>query len=140
MLIINTPNASKYDMARLVYPELSYQIMGMLFDIHNRLGVSFEEKYYHRALEQLLSKNGLQFNKELQANISFAGSKIGKYFLDFLIEDKIVVELKTVPQLLPVHFRQVRSYLKVKNLELGILANFRGERLNYQRILNRNSN
>ena len=81
--------------------------MGMLFDIHTRLGGSFEEKYYQRALETLLQTNKLHFQKELMANISFNGSKIGKYFLDFLIENKIVVELKTVPILLPIHFRQV---------------------------------
>lgn len=123
-------------MAELVYPELSYKIMGLLFDVHNRLGGSFEEKYYQRAIERLLKRNKIRFEKELQANISFDGEKIGKYFLDFLIENKTVLELKAVPTLLPIHFRQVRSYLKVKGLRLGILVNFRGEKLSYQRILN----
>lgn len=124
-------------MANLVYPELSYRIMGILFDVHNRLGGSFEEKYYQRAVERLLKRNNFKFDKELKANIVFEGDKIGKYFLDFLVENRIVVELKAVPQLLPIHFRQVRSYLKVKNLQLGILVNFRGEKLLYKRILNR---
>lgn len=100
--------------------------MGILFDVHNRLGGSFEEKYYQRAVETLLRKNNLQFRKELKANISFEGDTIGKYFLDFLIEDKVILELKTVPQLISNHYRQVKSYLKIKKLELGILANFRG--------------
>lgn len=125
-------------MAVLVHPELSYKIMGILFDVHNRLGGSFEEKYYQRAAEKLFLLNKIQFNKELKADILFEGERIGKYFLDFLVEDKIVVEFKTVPQLLPIHFRQVRSYLKVKHLELGILANFRGKKLDYQRILSPN--
>jgi len=124
------------DMADLIFPELSYKIMGLLFEVHNRLGGSFEEKYYQRSVERLLKQNNIQFEKELQANITFNGEKIGKYFLDFFIEKKIVLELKAVPELLPIHFRQVRSYLKVKNLRLGILANFRGEKLSYQRILN----
>lgn len=123
-------------MAKLVYPELSYKIMGLLFEVHNRLGGNFEEKYYQRAVEKLLKSNNLKFNKELLANISFEGDRIGKFFLDFLIENKVVLELKAVPKLLPIHFRQVRSYLKVKNLQLGILANFRGEKLTYKRILN----
>jgi len=125
-------------MAVLVYPELSYKIMGILFDVHNRLGGSFEEKYYQRAVEKLFILNKMQFNKELKADILFEGDRIGKYFLDFLVEAKVVLELKTVPQLLPIHFRQMRSYLRVKHLELGILANFRGEKLVYQRILNPN--
>lgn len=111
--------------------------MGILFEVHNRLGGDFEEKYYQKAVEQLLKMHNYNYAKELQAEIVFEGNKIGKYFLDFLIEDKVIVELKTVPTLLPNHFRQVRSYLKVKNLELGILANFRGAKLTYKRILNR---
>lgn len=127
-------------MAVLVYPQLSYKIVGILFEVHNRLGGNFEEKYYQRAVEKLLGLNKLTFNKELKADISFEGDRIGKYFLDFLVEDKIILELKAVPRVLPIHFRQVRSYLKVKNLELGILANFRGEKLSYKRILNPNVN
>lgn len=124
-------------MANLAYPELSYTIMGLLFDVHSRLGGGYAEKYYQRAVEKLLLKNDLKYDKELMANISFEDEKIGKYFLDFLIDQKIVLELKTVPRLLPIHFRQVRAYLKVKRLELGILANFRGNKLTYKRILNR---
>jgi len=106
-------------------------------EVHKRLGGSFEEKYYQRAVEQMFKKANLKYNKELKADISFNGDKIGKYFLDFLVDDTVVVELKTVPMLLPIHFKQVRSYLKVKNLELGILANLRGKSLVYKRILNK---
>lgn len=111
--------------------------MGLLFDVHNRLGGSFDEKYYQRAVETLLNKQGFKFRRELKANIDFDGERIGRYFLDFLIEEKVVLELKAVPQLLPIHYRQIKSYLKVKNLELGILANFRGNKLTYKRILNK---
>ena len=122
-------------MADLVYPQLSYTIVGILFEVHRRLGGNFEEKYYQRAVEKLLIKHGIKFSKELKANLSFEGENIGKYYLDFLIEDKLVLELKTVPELLPMHFRQVKSYLKVKQLRLGILANFRGKSLIYKRVL-----
>ena len=122
-------------MVELVYPELSYKIVGILFDVHKRLGGQFEEKYYQRAVEKLLQENKIKYEKELKVNISFNDDKIGRYFLDFLIDDKIVLELKTVPKLLPIYFRQVRSYLRVKKLELGILANFRGNSLTYKRIL-----
>jgi len=60
----------------------------------------------------------------MPADVFFDQEKIGKYFLDFLVDKKTVLELKTVPKLLPVHFRQVRSYLRTNNLELGMLANF----------------
>ena len=124
-------------MARLLYPELSYKIMGILFEVHTRLGGQFEEKYYQRAVEKLFIKNKIQFKRELKTDIIFENEKIGKFFLDFLVEDSIIVELKTIPVVLPIHFRQVRSCLKMNRLELGIIANFRGERLTYKRILNK---
>ncbi len=126
-----------FNTTKLVYPELSYKIVGILFEVHKRLGGGFEEKYYQKAVEKLLKDNGIEYDKELMANITFASDTIEKYFLDFLIEKKIILELKTVPTLLPIHFKQVRSYLKVKQLELAILANFRGQSLVYERVLNK---
>lgn len=128
---MSNPNISK-----LVHPELSYKLVGILFEVHKRLGGQFEEKYYQRAVEKLLQRDKIDYKKELMINIIFDEDKIGKYFLDFLIDNKIILELKSVPILLPIHFKQIRSYLKVKELELGILANFRGEKLIYKRILN----
>lgn len=125
-------------MAKLVYPELSYKIVGLLFEVHSRLGGSYQEKYYQRALEKLLKQENLKYQKEIPVGITFEGDKIGKYFLDYLIEDKIILELKAVPKLSPIDFRQVRAYLKAKDLQLGILANFRGDKLQYRRILNPN--
>lgn len=121
---------------KLLFPELSYQIVGVLIDVHQGLGGGYQEKYYQRAVEKLFQKHQIKYDKELKADLSFEGENIGKFFLDFLIEDKIVLELKAVPRLLPIHFRQIRSYLKAKKLELGILANFRGERLVFKRVLN----
>ncbi|KKR59777.1 MAG: hypothetical protein UT99_C0024G0001, partial [Candidatus Curtissbacteria bacterium GW2011_GWA2_40_31] len=65
---------------------------------------------------------------------------IGKYFLDFLIEDKVILELKATPRFNREDFRQVSAYLKAKDLKLGILANFRGDKLVYKRILNSSAN
>lgn len=123
-------------MAILVYPELSYKLVGILFEVHSRLGGSFDEMYYQRAVEVLLNKQQITYKRELQTDILFENTPIGKYFLDFLIDDKIVLELKAVPEVLPVHYRQVKSYLRIKNIKLGILANFRGDSLIYKRILN----
>lgn len=130
--VSNIPNKQ----SKLLFPELSYQIVGLLFDVHKKLGGGYQEKHYQRAIEKLLQRDKIKYSKELKADLSFEGDNIGKFFLDFLIENKVVLELKTVPRLLPEHFRQVRSYLKVNNLELGILANFRGEKLVFKRVLN----
>lgn len=124
-------------MVHLLYPELSYKILGILFKVHTELGGEFEEKYYQRAVEKMFIKNKISYKRELKSDVIFDGEKIGKYFLDFLVEDRIIVELKAIPKVLPIHFRQVRTYLKVNGLELGIIANFRGGKLTYNRILNK---
>ncbi|MFH1620238.1 MAG: GxxExxY protein, partial [bacterium] len=120
----------------IVEKDLSYKIMGILFGVHSALGGRYQEKYYQRAVETGLKHSGLKYAKELEAELNYEGDKIGKYRLDFLVEEKIIVELKTVPVLGREEYRQVKAYLKSSGLRLGILANFRGPRLQYKRILN----
>ena len=124
------------NMPDIIYKELSYKIMGILFSVHNQLGNRYQEKYYQRAVEEALKENDLQFSKELSVDLEYNGKKIGKYFLDFLVEQVVVLELKAVPYLLPKDFKQVLGYLKAKNLRLGILVNFRTDKLIYKRIIN----
>lgn len=123
-------------MPRIVQKELSYKIMGVLFSVHNALGNRFQEKYYQRAIEEALKEDGIFYQKEIGVDLVFKDKKIGKYFLDFLIERVIILEVKAVPRLLPKDFKQVLAYLTSQNIELGILANFRTESLTYKRILN----
>ena len=123
-------------MAEIVQKELSYKIVGILFSVHNQLGNRFQEKYYQRAIEEALKESKLRFKKELMIELKFNDKKIGKYFLDFLIEDSVVLEIKTVDRLNPRDFKQVLAYLTANNIQLGILANFRADRLSYKRILN----
>ncbi len=123
-------------MPNIVYPELSYKLMGILFQIHTELGNRYQEKYYQRAIELSLKKNGIIYKKELPVDLIFEGEKIGKYYLDFLVENKIILEVKAVERILPKDFTQLLAYLKANNLELGILVNFRTNKLFSRRILN----
>ncbi|MFZ5366592.1 MAG: AmmeMemoRadiSam system protein A [Patescibacteria group bacterium] len=123
-------------MPKIIEPALSYKIMGILFKVHQELGGRYQEKYYQRAVARGLEKARIKFQKEIAVDLRFENSPIGKYFLDFLIEEKIVLEVKTVPRLTAGDFKQISAYLKAKNLELGIIANFRGPKLTYKRILN----
>lgn len=122
--------------SKVIYPELSYQIIGILFEVHKRLGNRYQEKYYQRAVKATLKKLGLKFREQLPVNIVFDGKVIGKYFLDFLIEDKIILELKTVPILKQQDYKQVKAYLKASGLKLGIIANFSSKSLEFKRVLN----
>lgn len=123
-------------MNHIVQKELSYKIVGILFDVHTILGNRYQEKYYQRAVEHALLENNLEFERELMVDLHYHNKKIGKYFLDFFIENSVVLEIKAVPFLLPKDFKQVMAYLRSHNIELGILANFRSEMLIYKRILN----
>jgi len=121
---------------KLIYPELSYQLVGMLYDIHNELGNKYQEKYYQRAIAIELENRKVKFQKELPVNLMYKGKKIGIYFFDFLIENKIILEVKAVDKFRISDFKQISAYLKSKDLKLGIIANFRTEKLVYKRVLN----
>lgn len=120
----------------LIYPELSYEIIGILYKVQNELGNGYQEKHYQRAIEVELGKKGIRFRRELPVQITYDGSTIGKYFLDFLIEDKIILEIKVINNFRIADFKQISSYLRKMNLKLGILANFKTDRLTYKRIIN----
>ncbi|MBL7159486.1 GxxExxY protein [Candidatus Microgenomates bacterium] len=124
-------------MAELIYKKLSYKIVGILFDVYNKLGPDYQEKYYQRAIKATLEENKISFKRELPVNLQFGSAKIGRHFVDFVIDDKIVLEIKKVRKLLPKDFKQALTYLKSLNKKLGILANFNRDKLEYRRIINR---
>lgn len=82
-------------MARIVQKELSYKIVGILFKVHSELGSHHREKYYQRAVAKGLQKEGLRYRKEIPVELNFEGESVGKYFIDFVVENKIVLELRT---------------------------------------------
>jgi len=120
----------------LIYPELSYIIIGILFEVFNNLGPSHKEKYYQKAVTVALKSAGAHFKQQVYSPLVFKNKKVGDYFLDFLIENKIILEIKSGEKFLKQNISQVYSYLKTSNLKLGILANFTKEGLKFRRILN----
>ena len=100
------------------------------------MGYGYQEKYYQRAVEKLLKNENIKYDRELSCPLSIIGKNIGRYQLDFLIENKIVLELKVANKFYPRHIKQVLGYLKANNLKLGILAIFTKDGLLYKRIPN----
>ena len=123
-------------MTKLIYPELSYKLMGVLFRVHRRLGNSYQEKYYQRAIEIELKKENISYKREVLIKLDYEDESIGRYFLDFVVNGKIALEIKTVPFLKLEFLNQVLAYLNAANLKLGIVANFRTNRLSYKRLVN----
>lgn len=110
--------------------------MGILYKVQNKLGTKYQEKYYQRAIEAELKKQLIPFDREKLVRLSYEGENIGKYFVDFVIDNKIAIELKTIDFFRKSDYKQVLGYLEALNLKLAILVNFSTPRLSYKRILN----
>lgn len=134
--LIEANERMKKKKTQLIYPKLSYQVMGVLFKVHRRLGNRYQEKYYQRAVAVELEKEKISFTREFLVRLAYGDKNIGRYFLDFVIDEKIALEIKTVPFLNQEYLNQVLAYLDVAQLKLGIVANFRTNRLIYKRLVN----
>ena len=120
----------------LIYPELCYQIVGILFEVYNQLGNGYEEKIYQKAIAEALKQSMLKFREQVYLRIDFKGKKVGKCYLDFLIEEKVVLEIKKGNHFSTVHIKQVYKYLVNNDFKLGILAYFAPRGVHYKRIVN----
>ena len=120
----------------LLYAEESFKINGAIYEVHKTLGPGLLEKVYQEALEKELKFQGIPFEREKSFTITYKGEELEqKYIADFVIYDKIVVELKAVEELLPVHKAQVINYLAITGLKLGSLVNFNGRQVKPERIV-----
>ncbi len=124
-------------MPEILYKELSYKIIGAIFKVFNTLGHGYREQYYQRALAHEFDKLGLVYQKEIEIPLEYEGKKAGKYRLDFLIENKIVLELKVASRFYAQDSKQIYSYLKAAKLRLGILTLFSKTGVRYKRIVHR---
>ncbi|MFA4890642.1 MAG: GxxExxY protein [Candidatus Paceibacterota bacterium] len=120
----------------ILFPELSYKIIGILYEVYNELGYGFQEKYYEKATAKAFGQEGLNYREQMHVPLEFKGEKIGDYFLDFLVDDKIVLELKKGDNFSKKNIDQVYAYLKAKDLKLGIIAQFTSKGLKFKRIVN----
>ncbi len=120
----------------LVHVDLCYQIMGVLFDVWKNVGYGHKEKLYQKAIAQGLKASGLRFREQLPAKVYYAGTAIGMYYFDFLIEDKIVLEIKVREYFSKNDITQLYSYLRTKNLKLGLIAHFTRSGVKFKRIVN----
>lgn len=121
---------------RIFFKELSYEIINAAIKVHNALGPGFTEKIYEEALCIELQNKRLSFERQKMIDVSYENSKIGEYFLDLVVEGKILVELKAVAEHHSLFEAQVYSYLKATKLKLGLLINFGTQRLTSKRIVN----
>ncbi len=122
----------------LIYPELSYKLVGLAFTVFNELDFGHLEKIYQRAYAKELALEKLKFKEQVPYNVIYKGEIIGKGYLDFLVEDKIIIELKRNDHYSKKHIEQVVNYLKISGLKLALLIHFSKEGVKYKRIVNVN--
>jgi len=125
---------------KLIYPELSYKITGILFSVHNEIGRFCNEKQYSDAIENNLKKLNTKYEREKILPKSFEGEQYGRNKVDFLIDDKIILEIKVKRLLIKNDYYQVKRYLVALDKKLGLLVNFRDRYIKPRRIINSNVN
>lgn len=119
------------------YKEITEKIIAAAMKVHRTLGNGFQEVIYQRALEIEFTKIDLKFAREFEMPIIYEGIHIGTRRVDFLVEEKISVEIKALIQTENVHLAQAMNYLEAYNLEIGLLINFGATSLEFKRLTNR---
>ena len=124
-------------MPELKYKDITEKIIGAAFEVHKFLGNGFQEVIYQRALAWELKQAGLNFVREIEQDIFYKElpDPIGTRRADFVVEGKVLVELKAAIKLEDVHLAQLLNYLKAYRFEVGLLINFGSKSLNFKRLV-----
>ena len=114
--------------------EITYKINGCAMRVHNKLGSGFQEVVYQRCLAIELTKAGLSFEREIEQTIYYDYQEVGTRRADFIVESQIVVEIKAIIELLPVHLAQAKNYVVAYGFKIGLLINFGGTSLEFKKV------
>ena len=119
-----------------LYKEENYTIVGILFEVHKNLGKGFSEIVYKDALEYEFQQNNIPYEREKEFSVNYKNITLNhKFYADFVVYDKIILEVKTVECFNNSHFNQCLNYLKVSKKKLAILVNFNLISLEYKRVI-----
>jgi GxxExxY protein len=121
----------------LKYKDITEKIIGASFEVHKFLGNGFPEVIYQRALVYELEKTGLKFKREIEQRIFYKDllEPIGTRRADFVVENKVLIEMKAISEITDVHYAQSLNYLKIYKLEVGLLINFGSKSLTFKRLV-----
>lgn len=121
----------------LKHSDITEKIIGTSFEVHSFLGNGFQEVIYQRALAYELNQKNLEFEREIEQDIFYKNlpEPIGTRRADFVVEGKVLVEIKAIKELEDVHLAQALNYLKAYRLEVGLLINFGSKSLTFKRLI-----
>ena len=116
--------------------EITYKINGCAMKVHRTLGNGFQEVIYQRCLAIELEKAQLNFGREIDQQIFYEGIEVGTRRADFVVEGKVIVELKAIINLEDVHLAQAKNYVVAYNFPMGLLINFGSTSLQFKKVFN----
>ena len=131
----STQTNAEADTTEFLYKDLTYKIRGILFQVRKNLGLGHKESVYHNALEIEFRKAGISFESKKNISIQYDGKSIGLYQPDFVIENKILIELKALPEIGKPQIEQLWAYLKGCDYTLALLANYGSRDLEIKRVV-----
>lgn len=120
----------------LKYGDMTQKIIGCAMKVHARMRNGYNELIYSRCLQIEFDQQGMKYQKELEVPVLYEETVVGKRRVDFMVEDKIVVELKAIADLTDHHLAQTLNYLEHHKLEIGLLINFGSKSLQFKRVIN----
>ena len=123
-------------MKELLYEDLTEKVRQAAYEVQHYFGNGFLEKVYENALAYKLHRLGMDCQQQVPLKVYFENNVVvGEYFADLVVEDKIIIELKTVEDLAKIHYAQLKHYLKATRFRLGLLINFGKPRLEFKRVI-----
>jgi GxxExxY protein len=117
-------NAIRHDDIGTELNALATKVIGAGIEVHKQMGPGFPEAAYEEAFCIELELQGIPFRRQVRINLNYKGKHVGEGIIDLLIDERLIIELKSVSQLLPVHEGQLIAYLKMTGLQIGLLMNF----------------
>ncbi len=117
------------------YSDITEKIIGCCMRVHNKLGNGFQEVIYQRALAIEFTKLNLEFEREVEMPIFYDEHNIGTRRVDFLVDEKVSLEIKAVSKMENIHLAQALNYLEAFKLEIGLLVNFGHTKLEFRRLI-----
>jgi len=122
--------------ADILFKELSYAVVGAAMAVQGTLGSAFLESVYEAALAHEMDLRGIAYERQAELPVFYKGTQAGFFKADFVVEGKIILELKAVKAINEIHQAQAHNYLAASNLRLAIILNFAAPSLEYKRIVN----
>ena len=118
----------------MLYETITEKILEASFEVSNELGAGFLESVYEKSLRIALKDKGLKIQSQVPLAVKFREQSVGVFFADIVVDDVVILELKSVKKLLPEHQAQLINYLKATGTKVGLLINFGNPKLEYRRL------